>query len=94
MIKGNNGANLCINALIAFGLDTYRETYFKLHVVEEGVSLAYIDAIGRFKRGSVCNFQTIKNFTISIYATNALGTISLSGVTNINNLVWTMELLN
>lgn len=91
---GNQSSNFLINALINFGLNTYRETYFKLYIVENGVSLAYIDAIGRYKRGEVCNVQTIKNFNISISATNVLGTIGLSGVTNIDNLVWTLELLN
>ena len=91
---GKQYNNFLINALINFGLNTYRETYFKLYVVENGVSLAYIDAIGHYKRGEVCNVQTIKDFGISINATNVLGTIGVSGVTNGDNLVWTMELLN
>lgn len=91
---GNQGVSFFIKALINLGLDSYRETYFKLYITEKGVSLAYIDAIGRFKRDEVCNVQTIKNSNISINATNVFGTISLSGVTNVDNLVWTVELLN
>ena len=91
---GNQGVNFLIRVLINLGLDSYRETYFKLHIIENGVSLAYIDAIGRYKRGEVCNIQIIKNFNISINATNVVGTISLNGVTNVDNLVWTIELLN